>query len=76
MKHNYYIDPGIEHYSCMVDPFALAGCFEEAMDLMEEMPFQAERLRISLSTRSQKDPHSFLLRTSFKSITSCDFYSF
>jgi len=42
MKHDYNISPGIEHYSCMVDLFARAGCFEEAMDLMEEMPFQAD----------------------------------
>lgn len=42
MKCNYNIDPGIEHYSCMVDLLARAGCFEEAMDLMEEMPFEAD----------------------------------
>ncbi|KAF7831192.1 putative pentatricopeptide repeat-containing protein [Senna tora] len=42
MKCNYNIDPGIEHYSCMVDLLARAGFFEEAMDLMEEMPFEAD----------------------------------
>ncbi|KAK7351073.1 hypothetical protein VNO77_10237 [Canavalia gladiata] len=42
MKHNYNINPGIEHYSCMVDLFARAGCFEETMDIIEEMPFQAD----------------------------------
>ncbi|CAJ1974340.1 unnamed protein product [Sphenostylis stenocarpa] len=42
MKHHYCINPGIEHYSCMVDLFARAGCLEEAMDLMEDMPFQAD----------------------------------
>ncbi|XP_027360915.1 putative pentatricopeptide repeat-containing protein At1g77010, mitochondrial isoform X1 [Abrus precatorius] len=42
MKHNYNITLGIEHYSCMVDLFARAGCFEEAMNLIEEMPFQAD----------------------------------
>lgn len=42
MKHDYNINPGIEHYSCMVDLFARAGCFGEAMDLIEEMPFQAD----------------------------------
>ena len=42
MKHSYNINPGIEHFSCMVDLFARAGYFEEAMDLIEEMPFQAD----------------------------------
>ncbi|XP_057722442.1 putative pentatricopeptide repeat-containing protein At1g77010, mitochondrial [Arachis stenosperma] len=42
MKHNYNISPGIEHYSCMVDLFARAGCFAEAMDIIEEIPFQAD----------------------------------
>ncbi|TKY74195.1 putative pentatricopeptide repeat-containing protein mitochondrial [Spatholobus suberectus] len=42
MKHTYNISPRIEHYSCMVDLFARSGCFEEAMDLIEEMPFQAD----------------------------------
>nr|KYP75217.1 hypothetical protein KK1_007922 [Cajanus cajan] len=42
MKHTYNMNPGIEHYSCMVDLFARAGCFEEALDLIEELPFQAD----------------------------------
>ncbi|XP_057448364.1 putative pentatricopeptide repeat-containing protein At1g77010, mitochondrial [Lotus japonicus] len=42
MKHNYNINPGIEHYSCMVDLYARAGCLGEAIDLIEEMPFQAD----------------------------------
>ncbi|XP_028752753.1 putative pentatricopeptide repeat-containing protein At1g77010, mitochondrial [Neltuma alba] len=42
MKCDYNIDPGIEHYSCMVDLLARAGSFREAMDLMEEMPFEAD----------------------------------
>ncbi|KAL2338494.1 hypothetical protein Fmac_012940 [Flemingia macrophylla] len=42
MKHTYNMNPGIEHYSCMVDIFARAGCFEEALDLIEEMPFEAD----------------------------------
>ncbi|KAK7410648.1 hypothetical protein VNO78_01600 [Psophocarpus tetragonolobus] len=42
MKHSYKINPGIEHYACMVDLFARAGSFEEAMDLIEEMPFKAD----------------------------------
>lgn len=42
MKHEYDINPGIEHHSCMVDLFARAGCFGEAMNLIEEMPFQPD----------------------------------
>ncbi|KAK7311492.1 hypothetical protein RJT34_09679 [Clitoria ternatea] len=42
MKHKYNINPTIEHYSCMVDLFSRAGYFEEAMDLIEEMPLQAD----------------------------------
>ncbi|KAL5843900.1 hypothetical protein ACOSQ4_009858 [Xanthoceras sorbifolium] len=42
MKCEYYIDPEIEHYSCMVDLFARAGCLEEAINVIEEMPFLAD----------------------------------
>lgn len=42
MKWDYHIDPGIEHYSCMVDLFARAGCLEEAMNLIGQMPFKAD----------------------------------
>ncbi|KAL0326104.1 UNVERIFIED_CONTAM: putative pentatricopeptide repeat-containing protein, mitochondrial [Sesamum radiatum] len=42
MKHDYHIDPGIEHYSCMIDLFARAGCLQEAIDLIDEMPHQAD----------------------------------
>ncbi|KAK6938340.1 Pentatricopeptide repeat [Dillenia turbinata] len=42
LKIEYNIDPGIEHYSCVVDLFARAGCIEEAMYLIEKMPFEAD----------------------------------
>ncbi|XP_019416162.1 PREDICTED: putative pentatricopeptide repeat-containing protein At1g77010, mitochondrial [Lupinus angustifolius] len=42
MQHTYNINPGIEHYSCMVDLLARAGCFGEAMDLMEVVPFEVD----------------------------------
>ncbi|KAK4843810.1 hypothetical protein QYF36_012886 [Acer negundo] len=42
MKWEYRIDPEIEHYSCMVDLFARAGYLEEAVNLVKEMPFQAD----------------------------------
>ncbi|XP_052203439.1 putative pentatricopeptide repeat-containing protein At1g77010, mitochondrial [Diospyros lotus] len=42
MKSHYHVDPGIEHYSCMVDLFARAGFLEEAMNLIKEMPFEVD----------------------------------
>lgn len=42
MKDDYYIEPTIEHYSCMIDLFARAGYLEEAMELIERMPFKAD----------------------------------
>ncbi|XP_027148181.1 putative pentatricopeptide repeat-containing protein At1g77010, mitochondrial [Coffea eugenioides] len=42
MKDTYHIDPGIEHYSCMIDLFARSGCLEEAVSIIEEMPFKAD----------------------------------
>ncbi|XP_034675347.1 putative pentatricopeptide repeat-containing protein At1g77010, mitochondrial [Vitis riparia] len=42
MKLDYHINPGIEHYSCMVDLYARAGLLEDAMNLIEQMPFKAD----------------------------------
>ncbi|KAG9143413.1 hypothetical protein Leryth_017798 [Lithospermum erythrorhizon] len=42
MKQDYYIDPLIEHYSCMIDLLARAGCLTEAMHLIDLMPFKAD----------------------------------
>ncbi|KAJ9543142.1 hypothetical protein OSB04_022849 [Centaurea solstitialis] len=42
MKQKYFIDPGIEHYSCMIDLFARVGQLEEAVDLLMYMPFEAD----------------------------------
>ncbi|KAJ8762843.1 hypothetical protein K2173_022972 [Erythroxylum novogranatense] len=42
MMHDYHIDPGIEHYSCMVDLSARAGFLREAIKLIENMPFEAD----------------------------------
>ncbi|CAN0928510.1 Putative pentatricopeptide repeat-containing protein At1g77010, mitochondrial [Linum grandiflorum] len=43
MKDRYNIDPGIEHYSCMIDLFARAGRIEEAMSLIiDYMPFEPD----------------------------------
>ncbi|XP_042520195.1 putative pentatricopeptide repeat-containing protein At1g77010, mitochondrial [Macadamia integrifolia] len=42
MKWEHQIEPGIEHYSCMIDLFARAGFLKEAMDLINQMPFEAD----------------------------------
>lgn len=42
MKLDNGFVPDREHYSCMVDLFARAGYLEEAMHLVEEMPFDAD----------------------------------
>ncbi|CAA3016250.1 pentatricopeptide repeat-containing At1g77010, mitochondrial [Olea europaea subsp. europaea] len=42
MKHDYHIDPVIEHYSCMIDLLARVGCPQEAIDLIDQMPFKAD----------------------------------
>ncbi|KAH7285817.1 hypothetical protein KP509_33G047500, partial [Ceratopteris richardii] len=38
MRIRYGIIPTLEHYACMVDLYGRAGCFERAMETIEEMP--------------------------------------
>ncbi|XP_047981785.1 putative pentatricopeptide repeat-containing protein At1g77010, mitochondrial [Salvia hispanica] len=38
MKHHYHIDPGIEHYSCMIDLLARVGRVQEAIDIIDKIP--------------------------------------
>ncbi|XVF29274.1 hypothetical protein REPUB_Repub15cG0106700 [Reevesia pubescens] len=40
MKTLYNIEPGPDHYSCMVDLLGRAGLFDEAVDLIYSMPFE------------------------------------
>lgn len=47
MKWKYHIDPGIEHYACMIDLLSRAGCLEEAMYLIEKMPFKLDASMLS-----------------------------
>ncbi|PON68859.1 DYW domain containing protein [Parasponia andersonii] len=37
MKHEFGIEPGVEHYSCMVDLLGRAGYLNRAYDLIKEM---------------------------------------
>ncbi|KAF3778990.1 Pentatricopeptide repeat-containing protein [Nymphaea thermarum] len=42
MRDKYRIEPKMEHYACIVDMFSRAGCLEKTMELIEEMPFEAD----------------------------------
>ncbi|PIA47520.1 hypothetical protein AQUCO_01400274v1 [Aquilegia coerulea] len=42
MKPDFNIEPGMEHYSCMIDLCSRAGFLDEAMDLIDSMPFEAD----------------------------------
>lgn len=42
MKWDYHIAPGIEHYACMIDLFSRAGCLDEAMNMIEQIPFKVD----------------------------------
>ncbi|GKC77517.1 pentatricopeptide repeat-containing protein, partial [Tanacetum coccineum] len=37
MRHKYLIEPGVEHYSCMVDLLGRAGFLNRAYDLIKKM---------------------------------------
>lgn len=40
MKESYSLPPRVEHYGCLVDLLSRAGRLEEAMSVVESMPFQ------------------------------------
>lgn len=42
MSSFYNIAPKAEHYGCMVDMLSRAGLLDEALDLVEEMPMEAD----------------------------------
>lgn len=44
MKAKYNVEPKMEHYTCMVDLFARAGRFCDAMEFIEAMPCQPDQL--------------------------------
>uniref|UniRef100_N1QXY3 DYW domain-containing protein n=1 Tax=Aegilops tauschii TaxID=37682 RepID=N1QXY3_AEGTA len=37
MKNKFGVEPGVEHYGCMVDLLGRAGCLDEAYGLIKEM---------------------------------------
>ncbi|KAK1408756.1 hypothetical protein QVD17_40783 [Tagetes erecta] len=40
MKREFGIEPGVEHYACMVDLLGRAGRLEKAMEIIKEMPME------------------------------------
>ncbi|XP_027183474.1 pentatricopeptide repeat-containing protein At2g20540 [Coffea eugenioides] len=38
MRNNHTIEPGIEHYGCLVDLLGRTGCLERALKLIKSMP--------------------------------------
>ncbi|AES77828.1 putative tetratricopeptide-like helical domain, DYW domain-containing protein [Medicago truncatula] len=42
MRSHYGLDPQMEHYSCMVDLLGRSGQVNEALELIESMPFEAD----------------------------------
>ncbi|KAL2557109.1 Pentatricopeptide repeat-containing protein [Forsythia ovata] len=44
MKSKYSTEPTTEHYACMVDLLGRAGCLNEAMDVINNMPMEADAI--------------------------------
>ncbi|KAA8544917.1 hypothetical protein F0562_019688 [Nyssa sinensis] len=43
MKENYGIEPGVEHYGCLVDLLARSGRLAEAKDVINKMPIEPSK---------------------------------
>ncbi|KAK7393727.1 hypothetical protein VNO78_22291 [Psophocarpus tetragonolobus] len=44
MKCKYQVEPGIEHYACLVDLLGRAGQVNDAMELVEKMPMEPDAI--------------------------------
>uniref|UniRef100_A0A7N0ZV36 Pentatricopeptide repeat-containing protein n=1 Tax=Kalanchoe fedtschenkoi TaxID=63787 RepID=A0A7N0ZV36_KALFE len=42
MKKDYQLNPGLEHYSCMVDLLSRAGLFDETLEIIKSMPMEPD----------------------------------
>ncbi|KAL1831598.1 hypothetical protein ACET3Z_001249 [Daucus carota] len=42
MRNEYNIEPGIEHYGCLVDLLGRTGCYQRALELVKHMPMKAD----------------------------------
>ncbi|XP_027350780.1 pentatricopeptide repeat-containing protein At1g56690, mitochondrial-like [Abrus precatorius] len=44
MKFKYQVEPGVEHYACMVDLLGRAGQVNDAMKIVEKMPMEPDAI--------------------------------
>nr|XP_010317464.1 pentatricopeptide repeat-containing protein At5g66520-like [Solanum lycopersicum] len=42
MRHAYHIEPQVQHYACMIDILGRAGLFDEAEELIKNMPVEPD----------------------------------
>ncbi|KAI3769313.1 hypothetical protein L6452_00414 [Arctium lappa] len=42
MRHDYNLEPGIEHYGCLVDLLGRTGCLDRALELIKSMPMKPD----------------------------------
>lgn len=42
MRSDYNIEPGVEHYSCLVDLLGRTGCLDRALKLIKNMPVKPD----------------------------------
>ncbi|GJW10825.1 pentatricopeptide repeat-containing protein [Tanacetum coccineum] len=42
MKNDYNLEPGIEHYGCLVDLLGRTGCLDRAFELIKTMPMKPD----------------------------------
>ncbi|KAK2983091.1 hypothetical protein RJ640_022577 [Escallonia rubra] len=42
MKNNYKIEPGIEHYGCLVDLLGRTGCLDRGLETIKRMPMKPD----------------------------------
>lgn len=44
MSCEYGVEPTIDHYDCLIDIYSRAGLLEEALELIESMPFEPDAM--------------------------------
>ena len=42
MKRDDNIEPGVEHYGCLVNLLGLSGCLDQALELIKKMPMKPD----------------------------------
>jgi pentatricopeptide repeat protein len=55
MRTKYGMNPGLEHYDCMIDALSRAGCLEEVNELIITMPFKPSMISWTCALSSCSD---------------------